>query len=301
MTKKGTKKTILVTGASGFVGRNLVPYLLDKGYSVIALDKAKIDRDRNSRLKVITADLSKPGKWQEQIKDADILVHLAAQISSKNPGDFDKNNVAATVNLVDALKNSQVKKIIHFSSAAVTSIRKDKYASTKETQEKLIKKSGKNYVMLRPSMMYGPTDDKNIGWLIRMIKKYPVIPLPGGGNFGRQPVYIGDVCQIVGKLITGRYPKKIYEIHGNEYVTMKQMVKVIIRAEKLKKVVMPIPNSWLFWTFFIGERVLPNPKFTSDQILSLTSGEKFKGDKWWKVFNVTPTTFEVGVHRMIDR
>src|SRR5579884_2643331 len=149
MTKKGTKKTILVTGASGFVGRNLVPYLLDKGYSVIALDKAKIDRDRNSRLKVITADLSKPGKWQEQIKDADILVHLAAQISSKNPGDFDKNNVAATVNLVDALKNSQVKKIIHFSSAAVTSIRKDKYASTKETQEKLIKKSGKNYVMLR--------------------------------------------------------------------------------------------------------------------------------------------------------
>lgn len=300
MKKNGSKKKILVTGASGFVGRNLVPFLLRKGYSVIALDKVKTSWDRNPRLKVVMADLSQPGKWQERIKTADILVHLAAQISAKDPKEFDKNNVEATINLLEALKGSKIKKIVHFSSAAVTSIRKDKYASTKADQEKLIKKSGVNYVMIRPSMMYGPGDDKNIGWLIRTIKKYPGVPLPGGGNFGRQPVFIGDVCQIVGKLISGRYPKKVYEIHGNEYVTMKQMVGVIIRTEKLKKIVVPIPNSWLFWTFFIGERVLPNPKFTSDQIISLTSGERFKGENWWKTFKVKPTSFEEGVSRMVN-
>jgi nucleoside-diphosphate-sugar epimerase len=296
------KPKVLITGAGGFVGRNLIPFLVKEGYPIIALDQRAMKWGRNSKkIKSVVADLSEIGQWQKEIKGVSVVVHLAAQISSKYPQDFEKNNTEATKKLLIALKKTRVKKIILFSSAAVTSIRKDPYSLTKEAQENLVRKSGIPYVMIRPSMMYGPLDDKNIGWLIKVVKMMPVIPLPGGGNFGRQPVYIGDICQIVEKLISKKYPKRIYEIHGQDYITMKEMVRTIRDELGSFKPLVPIPAALLFWTFFIGERVLSNPKFTSDQISSLTSGEKFKGDKWWKTFDIEATKFETGVSRMIER
>lgn len=297
--EKQTKK-ILVTGAAGFVGQHVVRSLVDSGYKVIALDKNKGNFGKLAKkIDVVTADLAVKGSWTRRVKSADVLIHLAAQISSRYPEDFDRNNTLATLNLLDSLKGSKLKKIILFSSAAVTSIRKDKYALTKMEQEKIVKKSGFKYVILRPSMMYGPKDDKNIGWIIKVIKKYPVIPLPGGGNFGRQPVFIGDICKIVLRLVEKNYPKPIYEIHGFEYVTMKQMVKEIRRALKQIKIMVYVPIATLLITFFVGERVMKDPKFTTDQIKSLVSGEKFKGDKWWKIFNVEPTPFRDGVAQML--
>lgn len=294
------KQKVLVTGAAGFVGSHLVPLLLKKGYVVTALVKnapeakmVKLD------CKMIIADLSKKGSWEDKIEDGSIIIHLAAEISSKNPSAFRLNNTVATQNLVQAAKRAKAKKIILFSSAAVTSIRLDWYAKTKKDQETIISLSKIPYKIIRPSMIYGPGDAKNIGWLIKMVKKLPIIPLPGGGNFGRQPVYVTDICRVVLKLISKNYPKNVYEIHGVEYVTMREMVKTIKQAIHSKKPTVVVPLFILESAIWFWEKALPNPKFTVDQIKSLTSGEKFSGDKWWLIFGIIPTKFEAGVAQMV--
>lgn len=294
------KERVLVTGAAGFVGSHLVPLLLKSGYRVTALVRDHREAERvNPGCKIIIADLAIKGNWQNQIENGSVVVHLAAEISSKTPRAFKLNNTIATQNLIVAAKRAKVKKIILFSSAAVTSIRLDWYAKTKKDQEKIVSLSKLPYKILRPSMIYGPGDTKNIGWLIGMVKKLPMIPLPGGGNFGRQPVYVEDICSVVLKLISGTYPKKIYEIHGAQYITMKEMVKIIKNALHSQKPAIVVPLFVLESAIWFWGKILPNPKFTPDQIKSLTSGEKFKGDKWWEIFDIIPTRFEAGVARMV--
>lgn len=291
---------VFVTGASGFVGSHLIPMLISRGFEVSALVRSENERVLvDPKAEIVVGDLATRDSWQEELKGEDVVIHLAAEISSKNPGSFERNNVKATENLILAAKKAKIKKIILFSSAAVTSIRKDLYAKTKEKQESIIKKSKIEHTILRPSMIYGPGDVKNIGWLIRMISKLPIVPLPGGGHFGRQPVYVADICKVVIKLIENKYDKKIYEIHGKEYIPMWKMVKVIISKMNTIKPAIPIPIFFLTSTFWFLERISPNPKFTSDQIASLISGERFSGDRWWEIFDIMPTSFEAGISKMI--
>ena len=295
------KKKIFVTGAAGFVGSHLVPTLLDKNYEVTALIRKSSEKPRLPKVvSWVIADLSKKGSWQAKLEGHDILIHLASEISSKIREAFEKNNVVATKNLIEAAKKARIKKIIHFSSAAVESIRRDWYADTKKEQEKIIANSKINHIILRPSMMYGPGDNKNIGWLIKIFKKLPIIPLPGGGNFGRQPVYVDDICKIVIKLIERNYKNRIFEIHGYRYIPMSKMVKVITKNLTQFKPSVHVPLFFLFTFFAMAEKILPDPKFTTDQIRSLVSGEKFKGDKWWETFGIIPTSFEKGVKSMIN-
>ncbi len=295
-------KKVLVTGAAGFVGQHLIRKLIKNGYSVTALIRRRHEKDTIVRnTKVVIGDLSQKGSWRKALKEQDILIHLAAEISAKDPSLFEKNNVLATKNLLDAAKKANIRKIILFSSAAVTSIRRDPYAQTKKSQETLVAKSGIDYSIIRPSMIYGPGDNKNIGWLIKILKRLPIVPLPGGGNFGRQPVYVDDICQIVLKLVNKRFPQKIFEVHGYQYITLAKMVKTINKQLSSPKLIFPVPIFMLIATFWLAEKILPNPKFTVDQIKSLVSGEKFKGDKWWQIFDIIPTSFETGISKMVNK
>lgn len=294
-------KRVFVTGAAGFVAHHLVPILAKNGYQVTGLVRLASEKGQLTASKIIIGDLSGKGEWQASLKGHDVVVHLAAEISSKDEKLFRRNNVIATQNLIEAAKKAKIKKIILFSSAAVTSQRRDPYADTKAQQEEIVKAAKIPHHIIRPSMIYGPGDTKNIGWLIKTISKLPVVPLPGGGKFGRQPIYVDDICEIVLKLLSEKYKKQIYEIHGKEYVTMAKMVEVITREKKMKKITLFVPVFFLLIFFWIAEKILKNPKFTVDQIKSLISGERFKGEKWWSTFDIIPTSFEEGVAQMIEQ
>ena len=294
-------KNVLVTGAAGFVGTNLLPNLYKAGYKVTAIIKNENERRRiKIPAEIIVHDLSNEDILRLKIKRQDIIIHLAAQISSKSKEPFIKNNVEATRNLVEIAKMVKAKKIILFSSAAVTSKRLDWYAQTKQEKEEIIKNSKLNYVIIRPSMIYGPGDDKNLGWMAMFIKKVPVIPIPGNGLYGRQPVYVEDLCKIVVKIARSDKNKKVYEIHGKDYVTLLEMIKVIQEELNLHKKIVKIPLRLMSQLILLQEKIFISPKFTADQINSLTSGEKFKGDDWWNEFEIKPTNIKKGIHKMLN-
>lgn len=293
---------VFITGAAGFVGSHLVPVLIANRFEVTAMVRNKRETKRVIEgAKIVVGDLSQKGSWKNKLSGNDLIIHLAAEISSKDPKAFEKNNVQATKNLIAAAKSAKIGKIILFSSAAVSSIRQDPYSLTKNRQEKIVKSSKIDYIILRPSMIYGPGDIKNIGWLIKITKRYPIIPLPGGGRFGRQPVFVDDICKIVLKLTKWKsFRKKILEIHGYEYVPLEKMIKTITKKAHLKRFLIPVPVFFFKLAFLLGEKLVPNPKFTSDQIDSLVSGERFKGDDWARNFGIIATTFEEGVGLMIE-
>ncbi len=116
---KKTKK-IIITGAAGLVGQNLIPLLVERKYDIIAIDKHKKNLDLlqklNSSIECLNADVSVLGDWQEKFKDASCVIELHAQIASQKPEVFLKSNVVGVNNVIDVCKKNKIKNLIHISS-----------------------------------------------------------------------------------------------------------------------------------------------------------------------------------------
>ena len=308
---------LVIPGGAGFVGRNLVRVLLSSSSSmsdspspktrsfrpsdIIVIDKDErwLQHVASFGVKTILGDCATEGPWMKEFKNADVVINLAAQISAPVKEPFLHNNVHATRNVLAAMKKYRVPRIVHFSSAAVLSVRKDEYALTKKEGEDLVITSGIPYVIIQPSIMYGPTDSKNIGWLINFARKLPFFPIPGNGKFPRQPIYIDDVCRLVIAWLR-KFPKnKVYSINGKEKIFFKDMIKVVLQEMGGFRFRLFIPVFVFRWAMVIGNAVMKKAPFTPDQLDSLTSGDVFPDYPWWDEFGVPVTPFEEGVRRML--
>ena len=160
-------KNILLTGCNGFIGKKLYYHLNKKRYNLICLNK-------NENL----------SKIENLIKNTQLIVHLAAITNPFNK-DIWKVNVSYTKILVD-LANKYNKRFIYLSTYNVT-FGKDNYSKTKRISENFIKKL-KNYVILRPNIVYGE-DDRYVSRLIKVIKGFPIVPIVGNGKNKIQPIF----------------------------------------------------------------------------------------------------------------
>lgn len=296
---------IVIAGGAGFVGRNLIRVMLEKGFkkseiTVMDSNKENLNFIDKYGVKTVFADLSHGGKWEEKLSGSDFLINLAAQISSPEYEPFERNNILATQNLIGAAKRAKIFRIIHFSSAAVLSVRKDDYANTKLEGEELVVKSGLDYCIIRPSLMFGPTDDKNIGYLINFAKKFPFFPIPGHGRWPRQPLYIDDVCLMVISLIKNFPVNQIYSINGKETIYFKDMIKAVLDEVDGFHFRLFLPVSVFKFAMAFYQKLSGNEEFTSDQVDSLTAEEVFPDYPWWDEFNIRPTSFQEGVRKMIE-
>ena len=209
-----TKKRIVITGAAGLVGQNLIPRLkVRNSGEIVALDKhpknTAILKHLHPELRVLEADMAEAGDWQQELDGCTHLVIGHAQIGGLYSDKFVRNNVTATERLLEAALRYKVPYVVSISSSVVNSLAVDDYTETKKAQEALIAASGIKQVVLRPTLMFGWFDRKHVGWLARFMQKVPVFPIPGSGRYLRQPLYVGDFCSIISAAledeITGAY------------------------------------------------------------------------------------------------
>jgi nucleoside-diphosphate-sugar epimerase len=215
-------KKIIITGAGGLVGMNLLSEIDNSKYIVIAIDKNKynlnIAKKLFPKIKTRCADLSKKGKWKDYFKNAFCVIQLHAQISSPKKEDYFKNNVESVRNVTDVCKKYKIKKLIHISSSVVISKSKDIYVKTKKQGEDIVKKSKLNYTILRPPIMYGYFNTKHFSFIIKKFKNSPFVLVPGKGDYIRQPLYVKDLVKIIIKLIEKKPKNKTYNIIGKEKI-----------------------------------------------------------------------------------
>lgn len=295
---------IVIPGGAGFVGRNLVRMLYSTNQTmseVIIFDINQINLEYVKKYGVhaVNADLSKQGDWNHEFENADIVINLAAQLSSSNHEPFHRNNVLTTKNIIDAMKKANVQRIIHFSSAAVLSLWQDDYARTKNEGENLVKSSDLDYCILQPSIMYGPTDETNIGYLINFAKKIPVFPIPGQGKWPRQPLYIDDVCRLILRIIEDFPHNETLSINGQEVIYFKDMVKIVLQELGGIKFRVFLPIRLFTVLMMIYQKVKGVTEFTPDQVRALTTVETFPEYPWWDTFDIPVTSFQHGVRTML--
>ncbi len=294
---------IIIPGGAGFVGRNLVKFLAGviPAENITVIDKSTdhLQMVKKYGVKTVEADLSEKGTWYDLFSGQDVIIHLAAQISSLHDEDFQKNNVRATENIIEAAKAAAVSRIIFFSSAAVLSVRKDPYADTKLQAQELVRQSGLTYCIIQPSLMYGPTDDKNIGYLINFAKKMPVFPIPGHGRWPRQPIYIDDICRMILHFLDEFPENKVYPING-KVIFYKDMINTVFRELGGFKMSVSLPIPVFKFLMVTYQKLIGNQQFTTDQVDSLSSCDVFPEYPWWDEFHIPVTPFNEGVRQMLQ-
>lgn len=298
--KDDLEKKIIIPGGAGLVGHNLVARLVEKGFkNLVVLDKharnVEILKSQHPSVVVDNVDLANEGEWVRHFQRADVVVMLQAQIGGNLYEDFHRNNVVATENILNQIKKYNVSHLIHVSSSVVESLADDFYTRSKTVQEKLVLESGLACPILRPTLMFGWFDRKHLGWLSRFMKKTPVFPIPGNGRFIRQPLYVGDFCNIIMKCIESRDIDGVYNISGHERVNYIDIIEEIKMATECKTPLVRIPYSVFYSLLWVWNMFDKNPPFTTKQLKALVTKEEFEVIDWPNLFDVERTDFKSAV------
>ncbi len=253
-------KKVFVTGASGFTGSHLCDALIEKGYSVTALVRktSKVDHLKEKGITLVEGDLSDPGSLKGKLKDIKIVFNVAAMYREEvSRAEFDQVHVEGARALLDEAIAAGVERFVHCSTVGVQGEIKnppatetapfnpgDDYQASKLEGEKLalsyFKDNRINGVVVRPVGIYGP-GDKRFLKLFRLVNKGRF--MIGKGDVLYHMTYVKDLC--AGIILAGEVPGvsgQVYTVGGNEYLPLKDMVKMIagILGKKGPKIHIPV-------------------------------------------------------------
>lgn len=291
---------IVLTGAAGLVGQNLIVELKRQGYAnLVAIDKHEYNLEILSKLHpdvtCVLADLAASGDWEDHFEGAGCTVQLHAQITGKATSLFERNNILATRNVLAAHAGRGVPYLVHISSSVVNSVANDDYTNTKKAQEALVAQSGLRHCVLRPTLMFGWFDPKHLGWLSRFMARTPVFPIPGDGKFMRQPLYERDFCKCIAWAICNEPEGKAYDIVGDTRIDYVDIIKTIKREKKLRTAIIHIPMGVFSFLLRTYSLISSKPPFTADQLKALIAGDEFIGVDTKTEFGVVQTPFDEAI------
>lgn len=290
---------LLITGATGFVGRRLLKKIIDKKIKVRCLIRNKKKIDGGNELEIIQGDLSDRDTLYDATLGVDTVVHLAAVIKSSDPSEFMNVNVQGTRNLVEACIKNEVKKIIYVSSLDAVLNETNIYGKTKAIGEDIIKNSNIDYIILRPSLIYG-RGSKDITLLTELINRYPLIPVVGSGEGKLQPVYVDDVCDTIVKLIESDKKNKIYHIAGEQKISLNDLIDKIagLSSRQVIKVHVPL---WLLWLpLKLYSLIARNSTINYESLNLLTNDKTCEIDDIKNDFHFKPLSLDDGLRLVLQ-
>jgi len=220
---------IVITGASGFIARNLRKYLSEKNIKLISISRNNFKQFKNEH-KVISKNYDEK-KILSKIKNSNTLIHLVGIGKQSIKTDYDMINVEFTNHIVNLCKKAKIKNFIYTSGLGVSSNTSLGYFISKYKAERLIINSGLNYTIFRPSYIVGK-DDQFTKYLKKQIKKGK-IEIPGSGHYSIQPIYINDVVKIIlQSVLQTKFRNKIIDLVGPDCITFEQYVKLFSNGTK---------------------------------------------------------------------
>ncbi len=260
--------SIFIAGATGFVGGHLVNDLLSRKHKVRCLVRSEKKGDLLSArgAEVVKGDITHPETISNLLGSEDFVVHLVGIIEEKGSATFRSIHVEGTANLVSEARRAGVKHFFYQSALGAAKDSRSGYLRTKAEAEEIVKQSGLNYTIFRPSLIIGPWDGftKKV---LDMIRLSPVIPIPGHGSAKFQPVYIKDWLRCIDMVIDD--PARFlatFDIGGQEHLSYKEMIETFAESAGRQKPVINIPMGFMkISSVFLGA-VFTSPPVTLEQL-----------------------------------
>lgn len=238
---------ILVTGGTGFVGKPLLRLLTENGYPVRVLLKPSNktpDLPKGVPLDIAVSNLSDPRGLRPAFKGVDTIIHLASAEYLGIKGSILDVDANGTRNLAEVAAESNIKRFIYLSQLGADRASFYPALKIKGIAEDHIRKSGAPYIILRSAMIYGADDHFTVP-LAKLIRAFPFVFMPSGGEKLMQPIQLHDVLTcLLWSLESDKLLDQTVDIAGAEYLSFSQIVGSIEEALGVNKRKIPvsIPN-----------------------------------------------------------
>lgn len=289
---------IAVVGATGFVGSHLVAHLLQRGHRVIAISRdGRRLRGWGGDVEARAADVT--GDLDPVLAGAEAVAHLAA-IPRETPGrTFDAVNARGTRNAVAAAERAGIRRFVHLSVLGVTDDPKLRYLSSKWHGEQAVRSSALDWVVLRPSLLFGVGD--GFFDLVRTTLRWwspGIVAIPGRGDTRFQPLSVDDLAIGVEKALTDSAQVGVlHELGGPDWMTYRQIVDEVMRVTGMRRFPVGIPVPLISALTAVTDRVLPIFPVSHDQVGSLGRPNATDLDAFARAFGVEPRPFDVSYLR----
>ena len=295
--------TVLVTGASGFVGSYVVPELVGAGHHVVALVRdqratatvtARLDADQARGVTFRVGDVVTGSGLQEALAGVDAVVHLVAIPRDRDGGkSLLRVNLGGTRTMLDAAATAKVRRFVHLGALGVTDDPDLHYATSKARGEKAVRDSGLDWTILKPSLLWGPRDGFfNI--VADLVRTSPVVvPVPGSGKARFQPLAVADLAICVRMALEDpRTVGRAIELGGPRYWTYREITREVLSGMRKSRRIVPMPVPVIGAVAGAAELVrLPFPVAT-DQLRQLKLDNVGALDGCYRAFGFVPRSME---------
>ena len=280
---------VLVTGATGFVGRHVVRALRSHGHRVRALyhrQPALADWQEDTGIEVVHGSVLDPSSLIEATRDVDAIIHLVGIILERGESTFQRIHVEGTQNVVAAAEANGVRRIIHMSALGVRPHAPSKYHQTKGQAEEILHSSKINWTIFRPSVIFGSGGEfcRQMADLVRLTPIVPVLTTPSGRI---QPVAVEEVAEAFAvSLDRPETFSQIIDLGGLEKMDLRRLLRTFAAAMRRRRLFMPIPAAWVCIPVRLMERLLTTPPMTSDQLIMLAEDNTCDTSQSERLFNI---------------
>ncbi|MFB6132534.1 MAG: complex I NDUFA9 subunit family protein [Halanaeroarchaeum sp.] len=235
---------ILVTGGTGFIGTPLCRELADRGHEVTALSRSASADDVPRAVETVVGDVTEYESIDDAVDGKDVVVNLVALSPLFKPSGGDEMHeivhVGGTENVVEAAEAHGLEAIVQMSGLGADPNAPTKYLQTKGEAERVVRDSALDWTIFRPSVVFG--DGGEFIPFTKLLTTPYVTALPGGGTTRFQPIFVGDLVEMLADgTVDDAHRGRVFEIGGPEVLSLADVTRLVYRVQGRSTVVLPIP------------------------------------------------------------
>lgn len=277
----------MITGGSGFLGGYVLREAVRRGHQVVALARSETAAAAVTALgaRPLTGDLDDPHSVAGAFAKSgcEVLVNLASLGFGHAPA------------IVMAAERAGFSRAVFMSTTAVTTTLAARSKQIRVAAEQRVRDSALDWTILRPTMIYGDQGDRNLSRLLLLLRRAPVLPVPGGGHL-QQPVHVADVADAA--LSAARCPAaaaRTYDVAGPEPLTFTELLRISARAVASRTRLVPVPLRPVIAAARGYELLCGSPRIRVEQVRRLAEDKAFVIDEAVRDLNYAPRSFADGI------
>lgn len=284
MLLNGGGALLLITGFTGLTGRFLIDCLREAGYSgfirCLVRKHSDVSWIKDEGVDLCLGDVGDVESLKTALAGASGVIHLV--------------NIRFSPQIIQACRATGVKRVIIVTTTGIYS--KYRECSDEYRQlEKEIMASGLDYTIIRPTMIYGNQRDKNIHKLVKVIDKFPVVPVIGNGKGLMQPIFARDLAGVIAEAYVRPVSVgKAYNVAGKSPVEYAGVLKLIAAALGKKRIFVRVPYALALLAGYVGEKV-PNGLIDLEKVKRLREDKVFDYSEAVRDLGFNPISFEEGI------
>jgi uncharacterized protein YbjT (DUF2867 family) len=295
---------VLVAGGTGFIGSRIVDALLAKGgHRILVMTRNPATARPKQGVEYVQGDVSDPASLEMATRGVDVVVH-AVQFPNhpvENPRKgwtYQQVDGEGTARMVAAASKNGVKRFVYLSGAGTRPGRTEPWFKAKERAETAITSSGMEYVILRPSWIYGP-DDRSMNKFVAFVKYLPVVPVIGSGQERVQALAVADAGTVAAAAVDEpAATNRVFELGSRPPISMDEILRTIMRILGKQKPLIHQP-AWLVKIPAAIIQFLPNAPLSPGAIDFITMDEQVDPSDAEQVFGIQFRTLEAGLREYL--